>query len=195
MSCNRPSARRPAVTSSLIGTVRAKDGNPLEGVVISARAVGKSYTTSVFSDAKGGTSFLRSRAGDMTYGAQAVGFDTTRGEATIEPSRQARQTFTLSPIADITPHVSGSEWMAALPADTREQRRAKEIFRTNCTACHSPTYALQNRFDENGWRAVIMFMETEHRHGRASTDTRPSCTTGTISPDTWPRCAVRPHRR
>ena len=35
----------------------------------------------------------------------------------------------------------------------------KEIFRTNCTACHGPTHALQNRFDENGWRAVIMFME------------------------------------
>jgi streptogramin lyase len=152
-------AQRGAVTSSLIGTAQAKDGNPLEGVVISARAVGKSYTTSVFSDAKGEYVFPPLESGRYDVWAQAVGFDTTRVEATIEPSRQARQTFTLSPIADITPHVSGSEWMAALPADTREQRRAKEIFRTNCTACHSPTYALQNRFDENGWRAVIMFME------------------------------------
>ena len=56
--------------------------------------------------------------------------------------------------------VARSEWLAALPEDTKEQRRTKEIFRTNCTACHSPTHALQNRFDENGWRAVIMFMET-----------------------------------
>ena len=150
---------RSAVASSLIGTARSKDGIPLEGVVISARAAGKSYSTSVFSDAKGEYVFPPLESGRYDVWAQAVGFDTTRAELTVGHSRQARQTFTLSPIADITPHVSGSEWMAALPADTKEQRRAKEIFRTNCTACHSPTYALQNRFDENGWRAVIMFME------------------------------------
>jgi len=46
-----------------------------------------------------------------------------------------------------------------MPEDTKEQRRMKAIFRTNCTACHGPTHALQNRFDENGWRAVVMFME------------------------------------
>src|SRR5262245_32021038 len=44
--------QRSAVASSLIGTARAKDGNPLEGVVISARAAEKSYSTSVFSDAQ-----------------------------------------------------------------------------------------------------------------------------------------------
>ena len=77
----------------------------------------------------------------------------------VESTQQTQQAFTLSTIADVTPQLVGSEWLSALPEDTTEHRRMKEIFRSNCTACHSPTYALQNRFDENGWRAVIMYME------------------------------------
>jgi streptogramin lyase len=65
----------------------------------------------------------------------------------------------LNTIKDVTPQLSPSEWFAALPEDTREQRRMKAILRTNCTACHGITHALQNRFDENGWRAMIGLME------------------------------------
>ena len=115
---------------------------------------------------KASTCFRRSKAAGNEVWAQAVGYETARAEVTVEATRQAHQTFTLNTIQDVTPQLSGSEWMSALPQDTKEQRRMKEIFRTNCTACHGPTHALQNRFDENGWRAVIMFMERNSGYGR-----------------------------
>ena len=91
--------------------------------------------------------------------AQAVGYETARAQVAVEATRPAHQAFTLNTIKDVTPQLSPSEWFAALPEDTREQRRMKAIFRTNCTACHGITHALQNRFDENGWRAMIGLME------------------------------------
>ena len=148
---------RPA--SSLTGTARTMDGSLLEGVAVSARAEGKSITTSVFTDGQGEYVFPGLDSGRYQVWAQAVGYETARAPVDVESAQQTQQAFTLSTIADVTPQLVGSEWLSALPEDTTEHRRMKEIFRSNCTACHSPTYALQNRFDENGWRAVIMYME------------------------------------
>jgi streptogramin lyase len=144
--------------SNLTGVARAMGGQPVEGVVVSVRAVEKSVTTSVFTDDRGEYVFPPLEAGRYDVWAQAVGYDTARALVTIEAGRKAHQAFTLSTIKDVTPQLTPSEWLAALPEDTKEQRRMKAIFRTNCTACHGATHALQNRFDENGWRAMIDFM-------------------------------------
>jgi mono/diheme cytochrome c family protein len=146
-------------TANLGGVARASGGNPLSGVVVSARQVGKSYTTSVVTDERGEYVFPPLEHGRYDVWAQAVGFEIARAHVSVEVARPARETFTLATIADVTPQLSGSEWLDALPEQTKEQRRMKAIFRTNCTACHGVTHALQNRFDENGWRAVIGFME------------------------------------
>ena len=146
-------------TSSLIGTAQTADGSLLDGVAVSARAEGSSVTTSVFTDGQGEYVFPGLDSGRYQVWAQAVGFETARAAVDVESAEQAHQAFTLSTIADVTPQLVGSEWLAVLPEATTEQRRMKAIFRSNCTACHSPTYALQNRFDEAGWRAVIMYME------------------------------------
>ncbi|MBI2187789.1 MAG: carboxypeptidase regulatory-like domain-containing protein [Acidobacteria bacterium] len=145
--------------SNLVGAIRAADGAPLEGVVISARAPGASITTSVFTDERGAYVFPALPAGPYNLWAQATGYETARAHVTIQTAGRTQQAFTLNAIADLTPQLTPSEWLAALPEDTKEQRRLKAIFRTNCTACHPATYVFQNRFDENGWRAVIGFME------------------------------------
>ena len=40
--------------TSLRGTVKSSDGKPLEGVTVSARADGKTITTTVYTDRAGG---------------------------------------------------------------------------------------------------------------------------------------------
>ena len=145
--------------SSLLGTAREANGAALEGVVVSARAAGSNITTSVLTDGRGEYVFPPLDAARYDVWAQATGYRTARATVAITGERQSRQTFTLDAIDDITPQLSASEWFSAMPEDTKEQRRMKAMFRTNCTACHGPTHALQNRFDENGWRAVVMFME------------------------------------
>ena len=145
--------------SNLTGIARTMDGRPFDGVVVSARIAGRNITSSVVTDEHGEYVFPRLDSGRYDVWAQASGYGIARAEVTITDAAQVHQAFTLNTIADVTPQLIGSEWMAALPEATKEQRRMKEIFRSNCTACHGVTHALQNRFDENGWRAVIMFME------------------------------------
>ncbi|OFW01619.1 MAG: hypothetical protein A3I61_06265 [Acidobacteria bacterium RIFCSPLOWO2_02_FULL_68_18] len=145
--------------SSLTGAIRAAGGAPIEGVVVSARAAGSSATTSVFTDQGGEYVFPPLAAGPHDVWAQATGYEAARAQVTIDTARQTRQPFTLNAVADVTLQLTPSEWLAALPEDTLEQRRLKAVFRTNCTACHPSTYVFQNRFDEDSWRAVIGFME------------------------------------
>ena len=149
----------PATTSSLTGTIRGTDGKPLEGVTVSARATDKTFTTTVFTDEQGEYFFANLDRGSYQVWAQAVGFATARAEATVDGARPARQTLTLSPIADFTAQLSGAEWLDALPQQTFADRRMKEIFRVNCTECHSPSVALHNTFDEQGWRTILNVME------------------------------------
>jgi len=144
--------------SNLVGAVRAASA-PLGGVVVSARAAGSSITTSVFTDARGEYVFPPLAAGAYDVWAQATGYEAARAQVTIAAAGRTERPLTLTPVADVSLQLTPSEWLAALPEDTKEQRRLKAIFRTNCTACHPATYVFQNRFDENGWRAVIAFME------------------------------------
>jgi streptogramin lyase len=143
----------------LTGTIRA-GGKPLEGVAVSARGAGQTYTTSVYTDQQGEYVFPRLDAGKYHVWAQAVGYEAGRVEMPLNPSRRAKQDFTLKSVKDFTMQLSGSEWMAALPDDTLAHRRMKQLFNNTCTGCHQPHFALQNRLDEAGWRAVITAMET-----------------------------------
>ena len=49
-------------------------------------------------------------------------------------------------------------WMAALPEDTAEDRKMKEVFKNCSGGCHPANFILQNRFDEKGWNAIITLM-------------------------------------
>ncbi len=135
------------------------DRAPVGGIAVSARAAGRTFTTTVFSDEDGRFVFPALDDGDYRLWAQGVGFETARAEATLAAGSPAAHTFTLSAIDDFTPQLSGAEWLDSLPEETFEDRRLKEIFRVNCTECHSPSVALHNRFDEAGWLTILDLME------------------------------------
>ena len=141
----------------LEGMVRSADRDALEGVTVSARADGKTFTTSVFTDAQGQYVFPELAAGHYRIWAQAVGFETAAAEK--DASGAARQDFTLADYEEFSRQLTGTEWMAALPEDTPENRRMKMIFRNVCAGCHQPSFVLQNRFDEAGWKKIIDLME------------------------------------
>ena len=52
----------------------------------------------------------------------------------------------------------------------------KEIFRVTCTECHAAGLALQNRFDQRGWRSIIDLMAQVSYHGWRGANSRPSLT-------------------
>jgi streptogramin lyase len=157
-----------ATTPMLSGTIRSATGEPLGGVAVSARPEGKTFTKSVFTDGRGEFYFPPFEApfepGKYRVWAQAVGFEraSVNMDLTSAPSRQ---TLVLNTIKDFTNQLSGTEWMDALPDETFDDRRMKEIFRVNCTECHQPGLVLQNRFEERGWLAMIEVMERASYHG------------------------------
>jgi virginiamycin B lyase len=154
----RPDATDRPAGGLLRGAVRGANGKALEGVVVSARETGKTFTTSVYTDGNGNYLFPSLDRGQYRVWAQAVGYKRALAELSLS-SEESQQDFTLKAITDYSIELSGAEWVSALPSKTWQERRMKEIFQHNCTACHTPGFVLQNRFDEAGWRAVLSAME------------------------------------
>ena len=145
---------------ALTGTVKAADGTPMEGVVVSARSANHTWTTSVYTDARGQYTFPPMSAGQYAVWAQAKGYAAAKANANLAHGGSVAD-MRLDPLTDakvISRQLDGPEWFAALPEATNDDRRMKHLLRNNCTACHGPAYTLAPRFDANGWRNIIDVM-------------------------------------
>jgi hypothetical protein len=134
----------------LSGSVKSDTGAKLDGVTVSARSVGQTITTSVFTDEGGNYYFPRMAEGKYRVWAQAEGFEAGKSEVSLNGTA-GRQDFTLNTIKDnleIVKQMTGQEYVTSLPEDTPEHRKMKDVFYNTCTGCHEPNYILQNRFDE-----------------------------------------------
>jgi streptogramin lyase len=173
---SRPSLGAPAGKSQPIlnGIVRGPDGNPMEGVTVSAAAVNGTITASVFTDTQGHYYFPVAPAGKYRVWAQAVGYQAGRAEVELNSKQGTRRDFALKTLNDFERQLTSPEWLAALPDDKAEDIRMKQIFVHNCTTCHSAAFALQNKFDEEGWKAILARMETINVYGKAGEPPSPT---------------------
>ena len=71
----------------------------MEGVIVSARAADRSFTTSVFTDRQGNYTFPSLDAGQYKVWAQAVGFEAGRSEFALAGARVERN-LTLTALKD-----------------------------------------------------------------------------------------------
>src|SRR5579864_2965172 len=147
----------------LTGTIKSAAGEVLGGVTVSARAEGSNVVTTVFTDGSGNYYFPPMAEGKYKVWAQAIAFDTGRGDIALGAAK--RQDFTLKPIADFVRQLPGDMVIAALPDTTPEDATMKTIVQNNCTACHTPSYTLQHKFDEAGWNAIINLMKHANVYG------------------------------
>jgi streptogramin lyase len=146
-----------AADALLSGVVKSPSGEAMGGVTVSAKAEGTTITTTVFTDASGAYYFPPLPTGSYRVWAQALTFDIVRAEVALNAN--GRQDFTLRPLANFVKQLPGDALLAALPQTTPEDARMHRIVRNNCTGCHSASYVLQHRFDEDGWRKVIATMK------------------------------------
>ncbi len=153
------SSQSASPSGVLSGSVRSSDGKPLEGVGVSARAKGETFTTTVYTDESGRYSFPALHGGQYKVWAQAIGFETSSAEAGLADGSIKPVDLTLATLGDFHKQLSGTEWAASLPEDTPGDRRMKTVFINNCSGCHQVSFLLQNRFDAAGWGAVITLME------------------------------------
>jgi streptogramin lyase len=152
-----------AADAVLSGTIRSASGEALGGVTVSARADSSNIVTSVFTDESGNYYFPPMAGGKYSVWAQAVTFDTGRGAVDLGAAK--RQDFALKPLKDFVRQLPGDMVLAALPDATPEDATMKTIVQNNCTACHTPSYILQHKFDERGWSAIIDLMKHANVYG------------------------------
>ena len=144
----------------LTGSITSASGQKLEGVQVSAKKEGSTITTSVYTDLSGEYFFPAMADGKYRVWAQALGFETSKGE--VELSATKHQDFQLAAITDPEQKIKQmpSEMLAAaLPDETEADAQMKRIFHNQCTGCHTPGYPLQFKFDEAGWNKIINLMK------------------------------------
>src|SRR5438093_5063399 len=144
----------------LSGTIASASGEKISGVTVSAKAEGSVRTTTVYTDEAGEYYFPPMPTGKYKVWAQAVSFETAKGDVDLSAAR--RQNFTLSPLTDRNRQVRqlpGDIIYASLPEETAQDARMKTLVKNNCTGCHTLSYILQHRFDEEGWYKIIDLMK------------------------------------
>src|SRR5206468_10066034 len=146
--------------SLLSGAVNSAAGEKMGGVIVSAKAERSTITTSVFTDESGNYYFPPLPNGKYRIWAQALTYQAANGNVALH--KTARRDFVLQPMKneeDWIRQLPGDEFLAALPGDTPEDFRMKTQVRKNCTDCHSASYPLQHRFDEEGWSKILDLMK------------------------------------
>ena len=149
-----------AADQVLTGVISSSSGQKLDGVTVSAKMEGSTITTSIYTDEKGVYFFPPLPAGKYSVWAQALGFETAK--SSVDLTGGHHQDFTLQPITDVERRyrqLPSELVVAALPEATPQDALMKKIFMNNCNSCHPPGYALQFRFDEEGWSKVIDLMK------------------------------------
>lgn len=173
------------------GTVRSAEGKGLGGASVSARANGSTITVSVYTDEHGEFYFPRLDPGGYSVWTQGVGFETARVQITID--RATRQLFRLNRLLDYSQQLRGSDWFAILPERTLEQRHMKELIRVNCVECHALSVMLRQRFDEQGWLAILNAMERAGYDGSPGPLVNSTGDSGTETGDVG-RLVIRRHK-
>jgi streptogramin lyase len=154
-------ARAAYAASVLTGAVTSATGEKMGGVTVSAKGEGSPIATSVFTDESGNYYFPPLPNGKYRVWAQALTYQTANSNTELK-KKTTRQDFILQPMKnqeDWIRQLPGDEFLAALPGDTPEDYRMKTQVRKNCTGCHSASYPLQHRFDEEGWNKVLDLMK------------------------------------
>ena len=144
----------------LHGTITSASGEKMGGVTVSAKAVGSTITTSIFTDDSGGYHFPPMANGKYRVWAQALTYQMA--SADVDLQKKSKRDFVLKPIPnreDWIRQLPGDEFLAALPGNTPQDYRMKTQVRKNCTGCHSASYPLQHRFDEAGWNKILDLMK------------------------------------
>src|SRR5262245_49521109 len=155
-----PAAERRNVSESsvvLTGTVTSESGEKIGGATVSARRSGHTITTSVFTDEQGRYDFPPMPDGSYSVRAQVAGWE--KADRIVElKGAVKKQDLVLKPTTDLLAQLSGDQVIAALPEDTPAHRRMKAVFFSVCTECHSAATVLNNRFDAQGWDAIVTAM-------------------------------------
>src|SRR2546421_1067068 len=160
-----PAPAAAQASTALTGRVSSPEEGAMEGVVVSAKKAGSTFTVSVVSDDQGRFSFPSSKLGSGSYSLKirATGYELDgRGSVEITLALPVEVDLKLRKVRDITPQMTNAEWIASFPG-TPEQKK----FLYGCVGCHTLERVAKSKHDAAAFMQVMKRMagHANNSHG------------------------------
>ena len=143
----------------LTGKVSSADEATMEGVLVSAKRDGATFTTTVVTDEQGRFGFPATlEPGRYTLSIRAIGYRLD-GPKTAELPGDGAATaggavdLKLSRIKNVAPQLSSGEWLLSMPG--ADQQKA---FLTQCVGCHTLQRVVMSTHDAEAFQQVFKRM-------------------------------------
>ena len=149
---------------ALCGAVSSRDDGKLEGVLVTARRDGASFSVTVSSDERGGYCFPRSHLepGEYSLRTRATGYDLDPAvRVGVKSDRKVTADLTLRRTRDLAAQLTSQEWVMSAPG-TIEQKNAFVRQVINCGFCHTLERVVRSRYTAEQWVPVIERMSSYH---------------------------------
>jgi virginiamycin B lyase len=143
---------------ALTGQVSSFEEGSMEGVLVSARRAGSTFTFTVVSDQQGRYRFTRRRLepGYYSIRIRAVGYDLVDpGAVQVTSGKTATVDLRLHKTQDLSSQLTSAEWLLSMPGTDEEKS-----FLLNCTTCHTLERIAKSRHNADEWMTVYQRMGT-----------------------------------
>jgi virginiamycin B lyase len=141
---------------ALRGRVSSRVEGLMEGVLVTARKEGASFTVTAVTNEHGRYSFPRRNLVPGVYHLRmrAIGYDLAGSSVVqVTPDRTALFNLTLRKTPDLASQLTTAEWLNSVPG-THEQK----IFLLSCASCHTLQRVLKSRYTAQQWPSVFRRM-------------------------------------
>jgi hypothetical protein len=130
--------------AALTGLVSSSEEGAMEGVLVSAKREGSTFTTTVVTDAQGRYGFptARMEPGKYTISIRAVGYKLDSAKTVDVPAGGSTADLKLGKVKTLVPQLSNGEWLLSLPAPDKQK-----AFLTMCVGCHTLQRVLTSNHD------------------------------------------------
>jgi streptogramin lyase len=121
--------------AALSGQVSSQEEGAMEGVMVSARRTGASFTVTVVSDDKGHYAFPAAKLepGHYTLTVRAGGYEHVGLlAADVSADKPASADIKLQKTKELASQLSNGEWMMSVPGSDQQKMQL-----TNCVSCHT----------------------------------------------------------
>src|SRR5215510_3106006 len=138
---------------ALIGQVTSSEEGLMEGVLVSAKRTGATWTTTVVSDRQGRYRFPRARLepGSYAISIRAIGYDLDgAGTVSIAPSSPTPADLKLKKAADVAAQLTNTEWLDSFPG-TDDQKGSVR----GCAHCHTLELVTRSRHNPDAFTKVV----------------------------------------
>ncbi|MEQ1898542.1 MAG: carboxypeptidase regulatory-like domain-containing protein [Vicinamibacterales bacterium] len=161
--------------AALTGSVTSQEEGKMEGVVVSARKDGTTFTVSVVSNDKGAFTFPRThlQPGAYTLKIRAVGYDlASGGTADVPAGKTGTANLTLTTSKDLASQLTSLEWANSMNG-TPEQKERFNHQLMSCGYCHTYQRILKSKHDPEALLKAMTRMMNYYSDGTAvSNDNR-----------------------